>query len=59
VKAGLENALQKGKSLGRPSISNEIFEKARLLRKQGLSFRKIENQLGLGEGTIRKRFNNL
>jgi DNA invertase Pin-like site-specific DNA recombinase len=58
VKAGLENARQKGKRLGRPSINNQIFEKARLLRKQGLSFRKIENQLGLGEGTIRKRFNS-
>ena len=59
VKAGLENARQKGKRLGRPSINNEIFEKARLLRKQGLSFRKIEKQLKLGEGTIRKRFNSL
>jgi DNA invertase Pin-like site-specific DNA recombinase len=59
VKAGLETARQKGNRLGRPSINNEILEKARLLRKQGLSFRKIENQLDLGEGTIRKRFNNL
>jgi DNA invertase Pin-like site-specific DNA recombinase len=32
VKAGLETARQKGKRLGRPSINNEILEKARLLR---------------------------
>lgn len=59
VKAGIENARQKGQRLGRPSINNEIFEKAISLRKQGLSFRNIENQLGLGEGTIRKRFSSL
>jgi DNA invertase Pin-like site-specific DNA recombinase len=59
VKAGLENARQKGKRLGRPSINNELFEKAQLLRNRGLSYRKIENQLGLCERTIRKRFNNL
>ena len=59
VKAGLENARQNGKRLGRPSINNELFQKALLLRKQGLSFRTIEKQLNLGEGTIRKRFNSL
>ena len=55
VVAGLENAKQKGKRLGRPTISNYIFEKAKELRKQGLSFRKIEKELGVGEGTIRKK----
>ncbi len=59
VKAGLENARQKGKRLGRPSLNNYIFNKAMILRKEGLSYRKIEKQLGVGEGTIRKRFNNL
>ena len=58
VKAGLETARQKGNRLGRPLINDEIIEQALILRKQGLSFRKIENQLGLGEGTIRKRFNS-
>ncbi|MHA2218935.1 MAG: recombinase family protein [Candidatus Hodarchaeales archaeon] len=55
VVAGLENARQKGKRLGRPTISNYTQEKAKDLRKQGLSFRKIEKQLGVGEGTLRKK----
>jgi DNA invertase Pin-like site-specific DNA recombinase len=55
VRAGLENARQKGKRLGRPTVNNDILEKALILRKQGLSFRKIETQLGVGEGTIRKK----
>jgi DNA invertase Pin-like site-specific DNA recombinase len=55
VRAGLENARLKGKRLGRPSINDDIFEKAIILRRQGLSFIKIEKQLSVGEGTIRKR----
>lgn len=55
VVAGLENAKQKGKRLGRPKIHHSLLEKAKELRKQGMSFRKIEKQLGVGEGTIRKR----
>jgi putative DNA-invertase from lambdoid prophage Rac len=52
VRAGLENARQKGKRLGRPSVNNDIIEKEVALRKQGLSFRRIEKQLGVGEGRI-------
>jgi len=59
VRAGLENARQKGKRLGRPKVNNDILEKAMILRKQGLSFRRIERQLGVGEGTIRKRLKKL
>ena len=59
VRAGLENAKKKGKRLDRPSINNELFEKAILLQKRGLSFRKIEKQLGVGEGTIRKGLKKL
>jgi len=55
VSAGLENARQKGKRLGRPEINNAILQKAMILRKQGLSFRRIEEQLSVGEGRIRKR----
>ncbi len=58
VIAGLENAKRKGKQLGRPKIHDAILEKAKDLRKQGLSFRKIEKQLGVGEGTIRKKLNS-
>jgi DNA invertase Pin-like site-specific DNA recombinase len=55
VVAGLENAKYKGKRLGRPKIHDGILEKAKELQKQGLSFRNIEKQLGVGEGTIRKK----
>ena len=44
--------------LGRPEIHNGTLEKAKELRKQGMSFRKIEKQLGVGEGTIRKKLNS-
>lgn len=55
VIAGLSNAKQKGKRLGRPPISNKLYEQAKILRSQGLSFRSIENKLGVNEGTIRKK----
>ena len=55
VKAGLENAKRKGKKLGRPSVSNFLLEKAKTLRSEGLSYRKIGKRLGVDEGTIRKR----
>ena len=55
VIAGLANARLKGKRLGRPPVADELYEKAKELREQGLSFRKIGRQLGLDEGTIRKR----
>jgi DNA invertase Pin-like site-specific DNA recombinase len=59
VVAGLDNARQKGKHLGRPKIHDGILAKAKELRKRGLSFRKIEKQLGVGEGTIRKKLKDV
>lgn len=56
VKAGLENARQKGKRLGRPQIPPATFDQAKELRGQGLSFRKIANELDIHESTIRFRF---
>ena len=58
VVARPENAKQKGKQLGSPKIHDGILDKARALRREGLSFRKIEKQLGVGEGTIRKKLNS-
>jgi DNA invertase Pin-like site-specific DNA recombinase len=53
VRAGLRNARAKGKSLGRPRVA---VDAARIgaLRSQGLSWAKIGEQLGFGEGTIRR-----
>lgn len=53
VKTGLENAKRKGKRLGRPKIPTQVFEEAKALREQGLSFRSIEGRLGIHESTIR------
>ncbi len=55
VIAGLADARRKGKRLGRPPVTEELYEKAKELRQQGLSFRKIGQELGVDEGTIRKR----
>src|SRR6202158_2410259 len=52
VRAGLRNARAKGKRLGRPRIAVDAATIANL-RSQGLSWAKIGEQLGLGEGTIR------
>ena len=53
VRAGLRNARAKGKRLGRPRVT---IDAARItaLRSQGLSWAKIGEALGLGEGTVRR-----
>ena len=56
VIAGLANAKAKGKKLGRPSLPQNILNKAKELKAAGHSFRFIEKKLGVGEGTIRKQF---
>ncbi len=53
--AGLANARRKGKRLNRPPLSEQLYEKAKQLRQQGLSFRKTGRELGIDEGIIRKR----
>jgi DNA invertase Pin-like site-specific DNA recombinase len=53
VKAGLRNAKAKGKHVGRPRVSLDRSEIARL-RAQGLSWMKISKKLGIGEGTVRR-----
>jgi DNA invertase Pin-like site-specific DNA recombinase len=50
VKAGLRNAKAKGKRLGRPRV---VVDRARItaLRSEGLSWAKVAERLGVGEGT--------
>jgi len=51
VKAGLRNARAKGRRLGRPRVS---VDRARIavLRSEGLSWARIAERLGVGEGTV-------
>lgn len=53
VKAGLRNAKAKGKRLGRPRVTLDAA-KITALRSQGLSWAKIGEALGVGEGTVRR-----
>lgn len=51
VRAGLRNAKAKGKKLGRPRV---VVDRARVacLRAQGLGWKKIAAELGIGVGTV-------
>jgi DNA invertase Pin-like site-specific DNA recombinase len=51
VKAGLRNARAKGKKLGRPRVYPDARRIA-ALRAEGLSWAKIAERLGVGEGTV-------
>jgi DNA invertase Pin-like site-specific DNA recombinase len=53
VRAGLRNALAKGKTLGRPRLTVDAAWIARL-RSQGSSWASIAKELGVGEGTVRR-----
>jgi len=53
VRAGLRNARAKGKTLGRPRVTVDAVKIA-ALRSQGISWAKIGEELGLGEGTVRR-----
>jgi DNA invertase Pin-like site-specific DNA recombinase len=53
VKAGLRNAIAKGKRLGRPQA--EVDEaKINSLRASGASWREIAKEMGLGIGTVHR-----
>jgi DNA invertase Pin-like site-specific DNA recombinase len=54
VKAGLERARAQGKTLGRPSIPDATANKARQLRQDGLSFRKIAEQVGIHHRSVQR-----
>jgi DNA invertase Pin-like site-specific DNA recombinase len=51
VKAGLRNARAKGKTLGRPKKVVDA-RKIALLRSQGLGWKKISRELGIGVSTV-------
>ena len=53
VRAGLRNARARGKRLGRPRV---VVDSSRIavLRAQGLSWASIGQELGIGEGTVRR-----
>jgi DNA invertase Pin-like site-specific DNA recombinase len=51
VKAGIRNAGAKGKRIGRPRKLVDVLELDRL-RKQGIGWKKIANELNLGVGTV-------
>jgi DNA invertase Pin-like site-specific DNA recombinase len=52
VKAGLRNAKAKGKRLGRPRVTVDRAQIARL-RAEGLSWAAVGERLGVSEGTVR------
>ena len=51
VRAGIRNARAKGKHIGRPRANVDAAQIARL-RAQGLSWKKVAKQMGLGVGTL-------
>jgi DNA invertase Pin-like site-specific DNA recombinase len=51
VKAGLRNARAKGKRLGRPKRVVDVH-RVRGLRAQGLGWKRIANEMGIGVGTL-------
>ena len=58
VKAGLRNARAKGKRLGRPrKVLNT--ERIAALRAQGVGWKQIASELGVGVGTIHQAFRNI
>ncbi|WP_417798922.1 recombinase family protein [Terasakiella pusilla] len=54
VKAGLERAKAKGKTLGRPKVTAEKEQAIIDLRKQGKGIRKIASEVGVGVGTVQR-----
>lgn len=51
VKAGIRNARAKGKRLGRPRVAVDA-KRVAALRAQGIGWKKISRELGIGVGTV-------
>lgn len=58
VQAGMPNARARGKRIGRPPVSVDAADVARL-RGQGASWREIAQKLGVGATTARRAFSKL
>jgi len=54
VKAGLQRAVAKGKTLGRLRIDAAIERKARKLLESGVGMLKVASTLGVGSGTVQR-----
>jgi len=54
VKAGLNRARGQGKRLGRPPVPPIQIQKIKLLRQEGLSYRKIARQMDLSVATVHR-----
>ncbi len=54
VKAGMQVAKSRGVHVGRPSLSDDIRERAQSMRQSGLSIRKIANMLSISVGMVHK-----
>ena len=52
IMSGLENAKRKGVKLGRPGISQDMKDDIQTLRKTGLSFNKIAQQVGISKSVV-------
>ena len=55
VRSGIAAAKAKGKRLGRPKATVDASRVA-VLRAQGLSWRAIAGEMGVGTGTLRRAF---
>jgi DNA invertase Pin-like site-specific DNA recombinase len=54
VEAGLQRAIAKGKTLGRPRIDPAIERKARKMLKDGVGMLRIAAELDIGSGTVQR-----
>jgi DNA invertase Pin-like site-specific DNA recombinase len=54
VSAGIRNARENGKRLGRPRVKADL-EEILQLKAEGQSLRRIAAKLGIGDGTVRDR----